>query len=360
MSAQETGENHHGRGQQGHETQIPHGQAVYGSQTLYASKVIAAVRDWDDSRDRSVQAAVGWSELHGCRAYMGFRIRQDWATEDVDTWGAIRGTALHMWLQDIRASSLNADDADEISFEVPVSYRGIPGHADEVNYTKGEVTDYKFPSLRSAKMWDDPAVLDERFGQGHGYAAGLVGSRKWEFAPDPQSALVRILVCPVDGTFSDWRCYEREFDRRSADEAADRYYDAVHAVDEGDPLPKDMPWHFCKRWCEFYSLCRGGDHKEPSELPEIEDAELAAAVERYGLANERMNEASKERDQIRPLIEGLRGRARGFKVYQSHPGRSGWEPDMEEIQRWFAAQDLQVPMRQRDGKRPSLYVVRDE
>ncbi len=70
------------------------------------------------------------------------RAVDEWESDETDTWRAIVGTALHEWITGVRyeaclATGLNA------SFEVPVSYGGVPGHADEVIWTTGEVTDYK-------------------------------------------------------------------------------------------------------------------------------------------------------------------------------------------------------------------------
>ena len=63
--------------------------------TSWIDDVIKHVRDYDASRPRSLQAQPGWSEVGGCRAYLGFRLDGAWPTDDTDTWGAIRGTAIH-------------------------------------------------------------------------------------------------------------------------------------------------------------------------------------------------------------------------------------------------------------------------
>lgn len=324
----------------------------------YLTEIVAQVRAWDNARARSQQQEIGWSGIFGCRAWLGFNLAQEWATEDTDTWRAIAGTALHEWLQGLREQLIPRDEI--VVFELPVEYKGIPGHVDEVNFTKGEITDYKFPSLKSARLWDDPEVQDQRFIQPQGYAAAIVGSPQWRsLAPDPDHAMVRILCAPVDGSFADWKTYERQFDRSVADQAVANYEQVQVAHASGEPLPKDKPLHFCRRWCEFYTACRGGDH-EPTSLPEITDPYLAAAIERYGLASEAISAGYKVRDELRPVLEGLRGRARGWKVFLSRPGgRDKWVEDMDEIRRVFAAQGLEIPMKQADGKKPSLYVKRD-
>ena len=65
---------------------------------------IKRVRDHDASRPRSLQVAVGWSEVGGCRAQLGYRLDGTWPSDETDTWGAQRGTAIHAYLKDILAA----------------------------------------------------------------------------------------------------------------------------------------------------------------------------------------------------------------------------------------------------------------
>lgn len=322
----------------------------------YADDIIAEVRTWDDARARSQQVEIGWSGLHHCRAWMGFKLAREWETEDTDTWRACAGTALHEWLQGVREKAAPRDHV--IAFELPVNYGGIPGHVDEVNFTLGEITDYKFPSLKSARLWRDPEVQEERLTQPQGYAAAIVGSERWRtFAPFPDRATVRILIAPVDGTFADWFTIERDFDRSVADAAIDRYEQVQAMQAAGEALPKDMPYHFCERFCEFFTACRGADH-EPEKLPLIEDPYLAAAVEQYGQASDAIHAGYKVRDQLRPILEGLRGRARGYRVFMGKPrGRDKWVIDEDAVREMFTRRGLEVPMKQANGKKPSLYVL---
>jgi hypothetical protein len=310
----------------------------------YLETVVGEAIAADEARDRSQQTGIGWSGMAGCRAYMGFKIRDAWETDDVDTWRAIAGTALHHWLQGVRLAANHDEAGRTLDWEVPVSFGGIPGHVDEVRWGS-EVTDYKFPSLRSARLWDDPEVLDERFVQVQGYAAALVtGSDIWAMhrkrlgAPE---VTVRIVVAPVDGVFADWRAYERPFDPDVATAAVARYKDVERMLAAGEPLPQDKPWHWCERFCEHYSACRGGP--EPKTPPEITDPELAAAIERYGLAREVNTEAEATMKELRPVIEGLRGKARGWRVSTGKGGSADvW--DKGRIESDYADSLLEVPV----------------
>src|SRR5450755_2584010 len=198
----------------------------------FLDEVIKRARDYDASRPRSLQAAVGWSEVGGCRAALGYRLDGAWATDETDTWAAQRGTALHQYLEPIIAGL-------GVRTEVDTEYRGIPGHADLVDATS--VTDIKTKTLTNAKTWqNDPSTMRQARMQAHGYAAGLVDAG--ELPPD---CTVRLLVIPVDGTFADWWCYEEPFDRPLADEGADRLDEVRALMAAGEPLPKDKPYFFC-------------------------------------------------------------------------------------------------------------------
>ena len=160
----------------------------------FLDEVIKRARDYDAARPRSLQSAVGWSEVGGCRAALGYRLDGAWATDETDTWAAQRGTAFHNYLEPIIAGL-------GVRTEVDTMYRGIPGHADLVG--PDWLGDIKTKTLANAKTWQsDPATMRQARIQAHGYAAGLV-----DVGELPGDCTVRLLVIPVDGTFTDWWCY---------------------------------------------------------------------------------------------------------------------------------------------------------
>lgn len=321
----------------------------------YLDQVIDQARAWDAERPRSQQTDLGWSDMASCRSYMGFRTRGEWASDEEDTWRAIAGTALHAWLTEVRVRACN--DADiRADFDVAVNYRLIPGHIDEVTWQPLTVTDYKFPSKSSARLFDDPDVLEEKFIQPHGYAAGLL--ERMSSPPADADVTVRLLVCPVNGTFDDWRVYERPFDREAADNAANRYDFVRVAAANGDPLPKDKPWWWCESFCEFYRTCRTDDEAEA--MAEITDPELAAAVEAYGLAREQHSAAERAMKDLAPLISGLRGTARGWKVRMSKAGAGKLVPDEDAMILQYQEQGWRLPMRPKSGTPARLLVSREK
>ncbi len=330
----------------------------------YLAKVIEQVQHWDSARERSQQTALGWSDIHGCRAHMGYQLDGTWPTDDPDEWGAINGTALHDWWMPLRREALAAEGVDtdrDYAWEAEVEYGGVPGHADEVAYALGEVTDLKTTTLKSLSVWDDPAVLDEKFVQPMGYAAGVTDTERWVFsAPKGRmlKPLVRMLVVPRDGKFSDWRMYEREFDRDVADAALNRYAETLAMREQGMELPRDKPMFWCSRFCEFFSLCRGTEDGRPEEPPEIADAEIAAALEAYGLAMEAKGEAGRAQELYAGLLRGGYGQARGWKLGMTKPGRGGNVDDVAAMRELLELADIPVPQEWKPGAEPRLNVSR--
>jgi hypothetical protein len=309
----------------------------------FIDDVIKRVRDYDAARPRSRQAAVGWSEVGGCRAALGFRLDGAWESDETDTWAAQRGTAIHEYLGPILAGP-------GVRIEVDTEYRGIPGHADIVE--PDAIDDIKTTSLANSKLWaDDHSLLRRKRIQVHGYAAGLVDAGEL-----PADCTVRLLVIPVDGTFADWWAYEEPFDRSLADEGADRLEEVRERMAAGETLPKDKPYAWCETWCSFFSLCR--DTGQPDgEI--ITDAELAAAVERYGAINAQIRPLEQAKKSLAPVVRGLRGiTPGGWKVGLSEAGEAGVKLDEARVRSDYEAWGVDLPEVPKPGAAPKLLVRR--
>ncbi|HXJ24839.1 MAG TPA: hypothetical protein VNH17_04025, partial [Streptosporangiaceae bacterium] len=309
----------------------------------FVEDAVKLVRDYDRSRPRSRQVQIGWSEVGGCRAYIGFRLDEAYP-EDTDTWAAQRGTALDEYVGPILAAGMGA------RYQVPLTYRGIPGHADLVG--PDWVADMKAPELGNAKAWmADPAALWQKRVQAHGYAAGLIDAGEL-----PQDCTVRLLIMPSGGTYGDWWAWEEPFDRELADAGADRLAEVRIRHQAGEPLQKDMPYQWCADWCGFFALCRKPEEAE--ELAEITDPEIAVAAARYGELLEITGPAEREKKALAPLLRGLHAQARGWRVTTSAPGRDGVELDEEAVRADYAARGVPVPEIVKPGQSPRLSVTR--
>ncbi len=317
------------------------------SQPDYLLAVQKELRRYDESRARSQQVEVGLSELLDCQAYLGFKLDGAWPTDLPDTWRAIVGSFLHERVQAVRHEA-----QPHLQFEVTVNYRGRPGHADEVDPDGDAVCDYKFPGSGSAAIWrHDPAAFAPKRAQVHSYAAALVDAGVLT-----EQCTVRVLVAPVDLPFDEWWCAEEPFDRSVADQAIDRYDTVTRLHAAGAQLSKDKPYAWCERFCEHFTACRGGD--DPRALAEITDAELAAAVARYGELVELIGPLEKEKKKLAPLLKGLNGTARGWQARMTRPSGSKWVTDDTAVRQHFAAQGREVPQREVPSSSPSLRVTR--
>jgi hypothetical protein len=308
---------------------------------------IKLVRDHDASRPRSLQAEPGWSEVGGCRSHLGFRLSGAWSSDETDSWGAIRGTAIHEYLAAI------LEGQPGVRSEVTTSYRGIPGHADLVVIDDSSVTDFKTTRQANSLVWrEKPSALRQKRIQAHGYAAGLI-----EAGELPADCTVRLMVIPVDGRFADWWVFEEPFDRSLADEGADRLEWVRARLEAGESLPKDEPYSFCEAWCEFASSCR--PPSDAAEAREIEDPELAAAVAMFGEATATASAAAKVKKDLDPLVRGLRGTTPdGWRVSMGQGGEGGTALDEEWIRADYGRRGLPVPEVATPGSRPRLTVTK--
>lgn len=308
----------------------------------WLSETIDLVRSDDFDRPRSQQTEIGWSSVASCRAYVGFKLAGEWESDDTDPWRAIAGTALHEFLQRVRA-------ADGREFEVETRYGGILGHADEVD--ADSVTDYKFPTVAVSESWrNDPEALAQKMVQVQGYAAGLVTAGRL-----PADCTVRLLVAPVDGTFADWWVHEEPYDETVADAGVGRVREVQGLLDQGLTPTRDMPYSWCERFCEFFSVCRNG---LPPEDEPITDPELVAMVRQYGELGEEISPKAKLRKRLAAEIRGLRGIADGWRIGMTRPSGFKDVPDMAAVEADYEASGRPLPTKQVPTSAPSLRVDR--
>lgn len=316
----------------------------------YLEATIKAVRTADEQRPRSQQTQVGWSDVGGCRAALAYQLEDTWPSDEPDTWGAIRGTALHAPILTARAATM-----PHLLHEVPTSYRGVPGHADEVDPVENSVTDVKTTTLGVSIVWRrDPDALRAKRIQVHGYAAGLLEQGVLDPA---RPVIVRLIVAPVDGRFGDWWVHEEPYDQGLADEGIARLDDVKATLARGERPPRDEPYQWCQDWCDWFTLCRGD--ADPGEEV-ITDPQLAAAVEAYGQANTRAGAAKKEKDALAPLIRGLKGSARGWRVSMTSPSGTKEVPDMDRIRADYAHNERSLPTTEVPTSSPSLRVTKQK
>jgi hypothetical protein len=305
---------------------------------------------WDDGRERSKQVEIGWSEIAGCRSALAFRMRDVWPTDDPDGWRATAGTALHLWMREVRS----ADDP-WLEFEVEVEYRGVPGHVDEWSFLRRELVDYKFPTKAVSESWRrSPEMLREKMVQLMGYGAGMLDGR----LSGEGSLMCRLLVMPVDGTSDDWWTVAWPFDRDVADEYVQRMEDVGWRLDNGMAVPRDRPHGWCQQFCEFFTACRGGDDTSRQVEIEITAPDLRWAVEEYGAASVAATEANRRKAELRPVVYGLSGIVGEWKVKTGQAGDPKWVLDEQAVIEEYAARGEEPPWVEKPGSTGSLSVSR--
>lgn len=319
----------------------------------YLDETVALAAHWDATRARSLQTALGVSELAGCRSAIGFKLRGVWESDKTDTWRAIVGTVMHDWLTERRRAA-----NPRLLFDRRVEYRGTGGHPDEVDPDADRVAEWKFPRLSTSYLWqDDPEAFWPKRAQAHTYAAALVDAGI--LTPD---CTVVVCVMPVDGSYADWWTHEEPFDRAIADAAANRRTEVETLIVEDQPIPRDKPFVWCEQYCEFFTLCRG-QSKAP-EFEQITDPEIGGAVRLYGELLEQIRPLETRKKEIAKEIRGLRGTVgdpdagEAWRVTMTQPTGEKLVDDLDAIRAEYADRGVTVPQKSVPTSSPSLRVTK--
>lgn len=310
------------------------------------SSLIDDVTMWDANRDRSQQIEIGLSELYDCEAAIGYKLDDTWPSDDPDLWAAIRGTLIHDGIEKIRKA---AHPDHEFGIEV---FYGRPGHVDEFVPAEHKVIDWKTSKLENIATWlHDAEATIGKWAQAQAYAAGLIDKGLL----DESLAVVSLICIPVDGKFADWVELSMPFDRSIADVGLARVDDIAARKAAGERLRRDKPYRWCADWCEFFTLCRD---QAPPDNEEITDPETVAAIDLYGTNVEVRAAAEKEIKKVAPLVRGLRGTAKGWRVSMTSPSGTKSVLDEDQVRADYAANELEVPTVEVPTSSPSLRVTR--
>lgn len=105
----------------------------------------------DTTSARSLQKAIGPSEIGGCRREVWHRLQRTTPTNQTWQWQAFQGTAIHAALQ---KRLVTRDVMGRYLAEVTVEFQGLRGHVDVYDTVNREVIDYK--TTVKSKMKDFP------------------------------------------------------------------------------------------------------------------------------------------------------------------------------------------------------------
>lgn len=185
--------------------------------------------------DRSMQRAVGPSEIGGCRRKVWHRLHGDpVVNESTLGMAAFMGTAIHEKIE----RRLRDVASDRYLIEVEVEYGGVLGHVDLYDRVDREVIDWKTITLKKARYFPS----EQQWLQVQIY--GLLLSENG--FPVDRVSLVGI---PRDGNERDVVVRSQEWRRDVALEGL-AWLDSVRVL-EVAPEP-ERPVSFCRDYCQFW------------------------------------------------------------------------------------------------------------
>lgn len=276
-----------------------------------AKTLVANLIEYDNSRARSQQTAIGVSQLGGCRRQVWHKARGDKGTNPTLRLPAILGTAIHGLIE-------NALPIDGALVEHRVEIEGYPPAT--IDYFKdGEVVDWKTITLKNRDYF---VSKQKRWQvQTYAYLLSLTGV---------EVHTVTLVGIPRDGTENDILIHSEPFNPAIALEALAWLKDVEAATEP--PAPEREPATFCRRYCEFYGTLCAGIPKDFNGEPIVDDTAIDAAT-RYVELNAKIKELEAEKDAAKNALEGYAGITfDGLKVsWTEIPGRK--TPDLDAIEK---------------------------
>ena len=276
----------------------------------------------DSARPRSLQTAIGVSQLGGCRRQVWHKSRGDAETNTTLRLPAIMGTAIHSAIE----MALNIPGA---FIEHRVEIDGLPpATIDFFDPNAGEVVDWKTITLKNVGYF---VTQQKRWQvQTYGYLMEKAGY---------EVNTVTLVGIPRDGTENDIVVHSEPYDRAVAEQALAWLADVV--AREEAPAPERDAISFCAKYCAFYgSACAGIGKDVTGEA--IVDETVETAARRYKEITVQIKDLETEKDGVKAALEGVSGiTLDGIKVkWVEVAGRQS--PDTEEIKKLLG----EVPTKQ--------------
>lgn len=287
-----------------------------------AKTLIKALVDFDNSRARSQQTAIGVSQIGGCRKQVFLQLAGTPETNETLRLPAILGTAIHNHIEKV----LKQGDA---LIEHRVEIEGLPpATIDYFDPATGEVVDWKTITLKNVDYF---VSRQKRWQvQTYGYLLKQAGF---------DVKTVTLVGIPRDGTEDDIVIHSESYDESVALEAL-AWLKEVEALSEA-PAPEREAVSFCQKYCGFYGSACNGLTKDLAGEP-ITDPAATKAAKRYVELAAIQKQIDAEKDNLKTALEGVTGVTMdGIKVGWSEiAGRK--TPDTEAITKALG----EVPMKQ--------------
>jgi len=186
--------------------------------------------------ERSLQRAVGPSEVGGCRRRVWHRLQGTPPINSTLGAAAFMGTAIHEKIER-RLSELSQD---RYLIELEVEFAGLMGHVDVYDTVDREVIDWKTITLKKKRWFPS----EQQWMQVHLYGLLLAENGY----PVDQVTLVGI---PRDGNERDVLVRSEPWKRHIADEGL-LWLRELHTRLSA-PAP-ERPASFCRDYCQFFDV----------------------------------------------------------------------------------------------------------
>lgn len=251
----------------------------------------------DQTRARSLQRELGWSDVGVCRKRAGYWLAGVEPTDPGGSLPAVMGTAIHESAAKARAAA-----RPRALIEYEVRFAGILGHLDW--YEDAELGDLKTVKDRDLERLMVEGPSTQQLWQINGYAAGMIR------AGFKVNRLVLDFVARDTGR--DWQWIGRPDPQAVQDALA-----WVKAVRDAplDMLGRDHAptSEYCKG-CPFRTACWDGavPDRDPRSVIHIENPGTAALwAEAWTKAVDDRRDAEKREDEAKGVLDALRPNTTG-------------------------------------------------
>lgn len=240
----------------------------------------------DNNKGRSLQVAVGPSEIGGCTARLWHRLNQTKATNtNTLRLAAVMGTAIHSQIE----KAFEGDPRFLIETEVKVS--DLMGHIDLIDTETNTLWDWKTTTKNSLAYF--PSDQQRTQIQLYGWLANSNGIK---------IETVGLVAIPRDGNELDIVEFSEPYNEQVALAAVEKL-NSVATLTEAPAPEKDAS--FCANYCQYFGVCPSRTIEQHGEL--ILDQEVAIAAVRYLAADTEIKKWTEAKEAAKNDLVGTTG-----------------------------------------------------
>lgn len=286
-----------------------------------ADRMYAAINDFSNKSDRSLQAAdfkMGLSDLGFC-SERARRMLDSQVPEDRDALTAFIGTAIgdHMeqaWAKMFPGAIIQSEVELELHGETRV-YR-LPGHPDIIVPDEKLLLDGKTTFGLNVVRRTGPSRSQQYQRHTYGWAAwekGMFGEC------EPEEVMVGNIWLDRGGVEKRPHVQIEPLDRSIVNEAGFWLDDVVYAYMHGEEARKEPPREMCAAVCGFYRVCRQHD-TDVEGL--IEEPLIVEAARLYREGKDMEKEGKKRADEAKAALDGIVGSTGEYTIRWIEVGSS--------------------------------------